>query len=188
MTTAQQNTLIVPVWRLGIWWFLASEIVIFGGLIATYILYRLHHPEWAAETIHTIQWVGATNTTVLLTSSLTMILSHHAVEERNLRQAGFTLALTILGGLIFLGLKAYEYTHEIAHGFVPARSLFWSFYFLMTGLHALHVVGGLVANTVVLRGFKRGFASHRIESVGIYWHFVDVVWIFLFPLLYLGRW
>ncbi|MDO8519551.1 MAG: cytochrome c oxidase subunit 3 [Deltaproteobacteria bacterium] len=178
----------VPVWRWGIWWFLASEIVIFGGLIACYLLYRLGHPEWGAEASHTLQWVGATNTVVLLTSSLTVILAHDAVFHfKNYRRGAAFMGLTILLGLTFLGFKSYEYAHEIGAGMVPARSLFWGFYFLMTGLHALHVIGGLVANTVVWRGLKRGHAVHRTESVGIYWHFVDVVWIFLFPLLYLAN-
>lgn len=176
----------IPVWRLGIWWFLGSEIVVFGGLIACYVLYRFHHPEWGAEAGHTLQWVGAINTVVLLTSSLTMILAHQRVEKGGLPAAVRFLGLTILLGLLFLGFKGYEYQHEISHGLVPAKSLFWSFYYLMTGLHALHVIGGLAANTVVLKGISRGFAPHRIESVGIYWHFVDVVWIYLFPLLYIA--
>lgn len=176
----------VPIWRLGIWWFLGSEIVVFGGLIVCYLLYRFHHPEWASEAAHTLTWVGAVNTVVLLTSSLTMILAHHEVEHGNTRSGANYLGLTILAGIIFLLLKSYEYHHEITEGFLPSRSLFWSFYFLMTALHGLHIVGGLVANVVVWSGLKRGFATHRIESVGLYWHFVDVVWIFLFPLLYLS--
>ena len=177
----------IPVWRLGIWWFLASEIVVFGGLIASYILYRFNHPEWGLEAGHTLQWVGAINTVVLLTSSLTMIISHHRTMEENNPAVGRRyLGVTILLGLLFLGFKAFEYHHEIAAGFVPARSLFWSFYFLMTGLHALHVIGGQVANLVVFIGLGKRQHLHRIESVGIYWHFVDVVWIFLFPLLYIA--
>lgn len=175
-----------PIWRLGIWWFLGSEIVVFGGLISCYILYRFNHPEWGVEAVHTLQWVGAVNTVVLLTSSLTMILAHHRVAGGDLAGAARRLAITILLGFVFLGFKGYEYFHEIEAGFVPARSLFWSFYFLMTGLHALHVLGGQVANLIVWAGLPKGFRPHRVESVGIYWHFVDVVWIFLFPLLYLA--
>ncbi len=177
----------IPIWRLGIWWFLGSEVVVFGGLIVCYILYRFNHPEWGEEAAHTLLAVGAINTVVLLTSSLTMILSHQRIGEGKDLNGGRTyLGITILLGLLFLGCKAFEYHHEIHGGFVPARSLFWGFYFLMTGLHALHVVGGLVANTVIWNGLRHGFASHRIEAVGIYWHFVDLVWIFLFPLLYLA--
>ena len=185
----------IPIWRLGIWWFLGSEIAVFGGLIAVFLLYRLRHPEWIAEMSHTLNWVGAVNTVILLTSSLTMILAHHfaiatsqrAFDPKQFFRKGATLlGVTNLLGLCFLGFKAYEYSHEIHAGFIPARSLFWGFYFLMTGLHGLHVIGGLVANTVVYFNLKRGVHVRRVESVGIYWHFVDVVWIFLFPLLYLS--
>lgn len=185
----------IPIWRLGIWWFLGSEVAVFGGLIATFLLYRLRHPEWVSEMAHTISWVGATNTIILLTSSLTMILAHHYAiataghafdPQKFIRKGATFLGITNLLGLCFLGFKAYEYTHEIGAGLVPARSLFWGFYFLMTGLHGLHVIGGLVANTVVYSNLRRGLHVRRIESAGIYWHFVDVVWIFLFPLLYLS--
>lgn len=177
---------VVPLWRLGIWWFLGSEIVVFGGLLASYILYRFHHPEWGMEAAHTLSWVGAINTVVLLTSSLTMILAHHRVEHNDIPAAREFLGVTILLGLLFLSFKGYEYHHEISNGLLPSKSLFWSFYYLMTGLHGLHVVGGLIANGVVWKGLKEGRSPHRIESVGIYWHFVDVVWIYLFPLLYLA--
>lgn len=181
------NETSVPVWRLGIWWFLGSEVVVFGGLIACYVLYRFAHPDWGAEAVHTLQWVGAINTVVLLTSSLTMILSHHAIlEDRDSKGGAQYLLITILLGLLFLLFKAYEYTHEISAGLLPVRSLFWGFYYLMTSLHALHVLGGLIANSVVLKNIRQGVMSHRIESVGLYWHFVDVVWIILFPLLYLA--
>ena len=175
----------VPTGRLGIWWFIASEVVIFGGLITTYILFRWRHPEWGAEASHTVTAAGAFNTLVLLTSSLTVVLAHKAVSKGQLREAARLLGFTLLGGLIFLCVKTFEYAHEIGEGFVPARSLFWSFYYTMTGLHALHVAGGMVAIACVLVAVRRGRFPHRVEYVGIYWHFVDVVWIFLFPLLYL---
>jgi heme/copper-type cytochrome/quinol oxidase subunit 3 len=176
----------IPTGRLGIWWFLASEVVIFGGLICCYLLFRWRHPEWAAEAAHTLNAAGALNTLVLLTSSLTMVLAHSAIGAGRLDRAARNLTWTLLGGAIFMCVKAYEYSHEIAAGFVPARSLFWSFYYTMTGLHALHVLGGMVAITIVLLAVRRGRAPHRVEYVGIYWHFVDIVWIFLFPLLYLA--
>lgn len=175
----------VPTGRLGIWWFLASEVVIFGGLICCYVLLRWRHPEWSVESHHTINAAGAFNTLVLLTSSLTMVLAHAAVTEGKLKEAARNLSFTLLGGGIFVCVKAYEYSHEIMEGFVPARSLFWSFYYTMTGLHALHVVGGMVAIFVVLMAVRKGRTPQRVEYVGIYWHFVDLVWIFLFPLLYL---
>ena len=176
----------VPTGRLGIWWFLASEIVIFGGLVTIYVLFRLRHPEWAAQAAHTITAAGAINTFVLLTSSLTMVLAHSAVERGNLKVASAALLQTIFGGAVFVGIKAFEYGHEIGAGFTPVSGLFWSFYYVMTGLHALHVIGGLFALLAIQRAVARGRHPHRVEFVGIYWHFVDVVWIFLFPLLYLS--
>ena len=129
----------VPVWRLGIWWFLASEIVVFGGLIASYLLYRLRNPEWAVQAAHTLSSIGAINTFVLLTSSLTMILAHYWIMESDatglslqerIRKGARYLLITIILGCLFLGFKGYEYTHEIEAGMTPARSLFWGFYFL----------------------------------------------------------
>ena len=176
----------VPTGRLGIWWFLASEIVIFGGLIATYILLRWRHPEWGAEAEHTLNAAGGFNTLVLLTSSLTVVLAHDAVQHGDLATAARNLGFTLIGGLVFLGVKVYEYSHEVLQGFTPFKSLFWSYYYGMTGLHALHVIGGMIAIAVVALAVRRGRHPQRVEYVGIYWHFVDVVWIFLFPLLYLA--
>jgi heme/copper-type cytochrome/quinol oxidase subunit 3 len=164
---------------------MGSEVVVFGGLIACYVLLRWRHPEWAEESHHTVNAAGAFNTMVLLTSSLTMVLAHRAAGEGRHALAARQLGFTLLGGVIFLAVKAYEYAHEIGLGFVPARSLFWSFYYAMTGLHALHVLGGMVAIAVVCLAVRKGREPQRVEYVGIYWHFVDIVWIFLFPLLYL---
>ena len=108
-----------PTGRLGIWWFLASEIVIFGGLICCYLLFRWRHPEWGAEAAHTINAAGAFNTLVLLTSSLTVVLAHHAASHGDNRKAANYLSWTLVGGLIFLCVKVYEYAHEIGAGFVP---------------------------------------------------------------------
>jgi heme/copper-type cytochrome/quinol oxidase subunit 3 len=176
----------VPTGRLGIWWFLASEIVIFGGLIATYLLYRWHHPEWGAEAHHTINAAGAFNTLVLLTSSLTVVLAHASVSRGDLPRAARMLTFTIIGGAIFMLVKGYEYTHEIQAGFTPVTNLFWSYYYVMTGLHAAHVLGGMVAMVIVVMALRKGQNPQRVEYVGMYWHFVDIVWIFLFPLLYLA--
>ncbi len=175
----------VPTGRLGIWWFLASEVVIFGGLIVIYTLFHLRHPEWSADARHTLSWAGALNTLVLLTSSLTMVLAHAALAEGKRHHADLYLSATRVLGGIFLIVKAFEYGHEIAGGHTPVSGLFWSFYFTLTGLHALHVLGGIVAISVIGAWLRVGKNVHRVEYVGIYWHFVDVVWIFLFPLLYL---
>jgi heme/copper-type cytochrome/quinol oxidase subunit 3 len=176
----------VPTGRLGVWWFLAGEVVIFGGLIASYILLRLHHPEWAEDAAHTSWIVGGVNTLVLLTSSLTMVMAFQAITEKKPGRAVGLLGLTWLLGLTFLVIKAFEYTHEIQGGYTILAGLFWSFYYLMTGLHALHVIGGLVAIAVVMVGVRRGRDEQRVEYVGLYWHLVDIVWIFLYPLLYIA--
>jgi len=174
-----------PAGRVGMWWFLSSEVAVFGGLIATFVLNRMRHPEWSTDAGHTWFAIGAVNTAVLLTSSLTVVLAHAAAQRndrvRVLRLLGITLAL----GVLFLGFKAIEYSTEFRHGISPGSDLFWSFYFMMTGLHALHVIAGLVALGSVMAAVSRGEHFYRVETVGLYWHFVDVVWIFLFPLLYL---
>ena len=177
----------VPTGRLGIWMFLASEVVIFGGLITIYVLYRLRHPEWGLLAHNMVQAAGAINTLVLLTSSLTMVLAHAAVEHDDLRKAARYMLITVALGAVFMGIKAYEYGHEIGEGFTPVAGLFWSFYFAMTGLHALHVLGGMFAILAVRQAVVEGRNPQRVELVGIYWHFVDIVWIFLFPLLYLAN-
>ncbi|MBI4365015.1 MAG: cytochrome c oxidase subunit 3 [Candidatus Latescibacteria bacterium] len=175
----------VPTGRLGIWWFLASEIVIFGGLIVTYILFHMRHPEWGQEAQHTITAAGALNTFVLLTSSLTMVLAHAAIGRGKRHHADLYLSATRILGGVFLIVKAFEYGREITEGYTPVSGLFWSFYFAMTGLHALHVLGGIVAMSIIGAWVRVGKNVHRVEYVGMYWHFVDIVWIFLFPLLYL---
>jgi heme/copper-type cytochrome/quinol oxidase subunit 3 len=181
----------LPIGKMGIWWFLASEIMVFGGLIGAYLLYRMASAgAWAEMAHHVSTTIGAINTVVLLTSSLTMVLAHAAIEDENRRRAKLYLGLTVLGGLTFLGFKALEYTTEISNGFTPLAGTFWAFYYTMTGLHGLHVIGGIIANFALFVMAARGTlwpnAHQRVEYCGLYWHFVDVVWIFLFPLLYLS--
>ncbi len=177
----------VPTGRVGIWWFLSSELAIFGGLIVTFVLCQQRHSvEWASEATHTITWAGALNTFVLLTSSFIVVKAHEKAHHGDTKGAGKLMLATVGCGLVFLVVKAYEYTHEISAGLVPDKSMFWSFYYLMTGLHALHVIAGMVAMVVIARGLLKGLHPQRAEYVGMYWHVVDVVWIFLFPLLYLG--
>ncbi len=176
----------IPTGRLALWWIVASEIVIFGGLLVCYIMFRLRHPEWAHEAEHTKVLAGATNTFVLLTSSLSVVLAHQAVSEGRLERAFRLLWLTIGGGLIFLCVKAYEYTSEISAGFTITRSVFWAFYYTATGLHAVHVIAGMTIMAIVSFAMRRGRDVQRVEYAGIYWHFVDVVWIFLFPLFYIA--
>jgi len=170
--------------KIAIWWFLASEIMLFGGLITSFVLARLGGAAGTHEPLNLT--VAAVNTFVLLTSSYTMVEAFAAAEHGNRPGMRFFLAATVLAGLGFLGLKVYEYSGEIAHGFTPGRGGFWSFYYTMTGLHALHVLIGVVVNSALL--VMAGAAirrPYRVELAGLYWHFVDIVWIFLFPLLYL---
>jgi heme/copper-type cytochrome/quinol oxidase subunit 3 len=173
--------------KVGVWWFLASEIMIFGGFISSYVAFRLGAPEWAEAQRHLNLGIGVVNTVILLTSSLTVVLALQATQRGDRAGLRRYLGLTILLGLGFLGLKVVEYTGELTAGYAPWTGTFWSFYYAMTGLHALHVLGGVVVNAVLWltpAWFRR--SPHRIELAGLYWHFVDIIWIFLFPLLYLA--
>ncbi|MBI4518982.1 MAG: cytochrome c oxidase subunit 3 [Deltaproteobacteria bacterium] len=178
-----------PIGRVGMWWFLASEVMVFGGLLGSYILSRIAAGGWAAETAHVNTRIAAINTLILVTSSLTIVQAHAAVEAEEHTRARKYLLITVLLGLGFLCIKGFEYSIELGHGFTPASGLFWSYYYTMTGLHGLHVFAGVVVNFVLflLAGGRRWAAvKQRVEYAGLYWHFVDVVWIFLFPLLYLA--
>ncbi len=177
----------LPTGRLAVWWVIASEIVIFGGLLSAYIMHRLGHPELAHSAAHTNTIAGATNTFVLLTSSLAAVLAHQHAERGDGKRAAKFLRFTIAGGAMFLVIKSLEWSHEIALGFTISTDLFWSFYFTAAGLHGLHVIAGMVLMAFVARDAQRGKELQRVELVGIYWHFVDVVWIFLFPLLYIAK-
>lgn len=177
----------LPTGRLAVWWVIVSEIVIFGGVLASYIMHRLGHPEWADSAQHTNMWLGATNTLVLLSSSLSAVLAHKAASEGNGNKAANLLWLTVLGGLVFLIIKSFEWTHEIHLGYTITASGFWSFYYTAAGIHAAHVVAGMVLMIFIAEAARRGRELQRVELIGIYWHFVDIVWIFLFPLLYIAK-
>jgi len=177
----------IPTGRLAVWWVIASEIVIFGGLLASYVMHRIGHPEFGGYAAHTNTAAGAINTFVLLTSSLCAVLAHEAAEEKDGARAARLLWLTILGGAIFLGVKGTEWTHEIRHGFTITTNTFWSFYYTAAGLHALHVIAGMVVMAIVSFDARKNRELQRVELVGNYWHFVDMVWIFLFPLLYIAK-
>jgi heme/copper-type cytochrome/quinol oxidase subunit 3 len=180
----------IPSGKLAIWWFLASEIMTFGGLLAAFVLCRFAGGGWEDEAAHVNARIAAFNTLVLVTSSLAIVQAHAAVERHDRARAARFLLATMLLGLTFLGVKGLEYSREIEHGFTPSSGPFWSFYYGLTGLHALHVLAGVIVNAALwlsaLRG--RGWAQveRRVEYAGLYWHFVDVVWIFLFPLVYLS--
>jgi len=186
--------------QLGLWLFLATEVMFFGGLFLGYIVYRHTYPEaFAAGSRHCNLLLGTLNTALLLTSSLTMALAVHAAEKANSKLQVRYLLITIFFGLGFLAIKGLEYSEHIRDHFFPGASftaqasrqteLFFYFYFAMTGLHALHVLIGLgvLAVMTFLVSTRRLSPEHPIpvELTGLYWHFVDIVWVFLYPLIYL---
>jgi heme/copper-type cytochrome/quinol oxidase subunit 3 len=176
--------------KLGMWVFLAGEILIFSGFIITCILFRLTYPEWYTFAAKANTLIGAINTFVLLTGSLTIALAFKYAIKGDIKTTSLLILVTIISGLIFLGLKAIEYTGEIHHGYTPLSGPFWAFYFSLTGFHAFHVLTGTVINTVVLvliRTRKKiSSPPNMVENAGLFWHFVDIVWLFLFPLFYLS--
>jgi heme/copper-type cytochrome/quinol oxidase subunit 3 len=180
----------VPSGKLAVWWFLASETMTFGGLLGIFVLFRYAAGGWhdAAEHLHV--WLAACNTLVLLTSSYTMVQAHAAEVRGDRAATTCSLLLTMALGLLFLAVKAIEYTSEVRAGFTPRSGPFWGFYYGLTGLHAAHVLGGVVALALLTLAAARspawGTIRQRVESVGLYWHFIDIVWIFLFPLVYLS--
>ncbi len=175
--------------KLGMWLFLASEVMFFAGLLSAYIVLRAAHPAWPGAGGHLSVPIGTANTLILICSSMTMALSVGAAAQRDAGRTRLFLILTILLGLTFLGVKAFEYDAKFHHGIGPSTNIFWSCYFALTGLHGFHVLIGAAANGWVLSktGDPRFWSerSHLVEVSGLYWHFVDVVWIFLFPLVYL---
>ena len=177
----------IPTGRLAVWWLLASEVVIFGGLLGSYIMHRVGHPEWAEAAAHTQVWFGAFNTLVLLTSSFTAVLAHQAAESGQGKKAAKFLVMTMGGALTFLLVKSIEWTIEISHGYTITTNTFWSFYYTAAGLHGLHVIAGAIIVGFIAVDAWRGRELQRVELIGIYWHFVDLVWIFLFPLLYIAK-
>jgi len=187
---------------LGMWLFLATEVLFFGGLFTTYLIYRMWYPAaWSEGSLELDIVLGSVNTVVLITSSLTMALAVRAAQTGHQRPLIRNLILTIILGLVFLVIKFFEYKHKFDVGHVPGPNfhfegahagqveLFITLYFAMTGLHALHMVIGLGIMSVILwMAMKQRFSPAwytPVELAGLYWHFVDIVWIFLFPLLYL---
>jgi heme/copper-type cytochrome/quinol oxidase subunit 3 len=177
----------IPTGRLAVWWVIVSEIVIFGGLLGAYVMYRMAHDSFATAAAHTNTMAGAFNTFVLLTSSLSAVLAHAAAGDGDGKKAAKLLCATIFGGATFLVVKGFEWSHEIHLGYTISSNTFWSFYYTAAGLHALHVIAGMIIMAIVARDAYRGLELHRVELIGIYWHFVDLVWIFLFPLLYIAK-
>jgi cytochrome c oxidase subunit III len=194
----------------GMWVFLATEVMFFGGLFCAYLIYRLKYfPEFAAAS-QTLNWkLGTTNTAVLICSSLTVVLAIWAVQNGKRALMLGSLVLTLILGFAFLGIKAVEYTEKFEKHHVPGPSflfenvkapgggianpahaqIYFSLYFIMTGLHALHMIVGIgLFLWLLFAAWKGRFTSRYytpLEIGGLYWHFVDIIWIYLFPLLYL---
>jgi cytochrome c oxidase subunit III len=178
--------------KLGIWLFLASEVMLFGALFSTLILLRTGSPNWPHGWEAGLNvWLAMLNTFVLIGSSVTVILAWANLRLGELKKAKLFLLLTLLCGFGFMIIKGIEYGTKISHGLVPATNNFYATYYVMTGLHGLHVLGGMVVFAYLLLtadkwyGAKRDQFTNRVETTGLYWHFVDLVWIFLFPILYL---
>lgn len=186
--------------RMGMWLFLFTELILFGGMFFLYAVYRFMHQEdfhVAAKELNTI--IGTFNTALLLTSSLTMALSITAIQKRNRNLSIFFQVITIILALGFMVNKYFEWTSKIHHGIFPGSEellaqnsgqiLFFGLYYVMTGLHGLHVLIGMVLIAVMTRLTKRGVINAdsyvKLEAAGLYWHLVDIIWIFLFPLFYL---
>lgn len=189
------------------WLFLVTEVMFFGGMFTGYTVYRvIHFPSFEEGSRRLDMMLGAINTGVLLTSSLTMALAVHAAQTNNRKGTIRFLIATILFGSVFLGIKSYEYWHKFETNLVPGYSfrldslhnpaadpsrveLFFSFYFAMTGVHALHMLIGIGLLCILIwqasrNAFSSGYFT-PVEMTGLYWHFVDIIWVFLFPLLYL---
>jgi cytochrome c oxidase subunit III len=188
--------------QLGMWVFLATEIMLFGGIFMGVLVFRVAYGDVARTASgHLHLWVGGLNTAVLLTSSLTMVLAVAAAREGRVARTAWWLLGTAALGLAFLGIKGYEYRSEYAEGLMPGvgpsfplepgpAELFFNLYFAATGLHALHLICGIAAVLVFawavgLRSLRLPARSTPVEGLGMYWHLVDIVWVFLYPVLYL---
>ncbi len=189
--------------KLGMWLFLATEILLFGGLFVAYSIFNFLHPEIFQEAHKFLDVkLGALNTVVLLFSSLTVVLAIHAAQQNKTGWVVFNLVITLLCAAAFLVVKYIEYSHKFEAGLLPGMyftnaeianpdqaHIYFGIYFLMTGLHGIHVViGMIVLSWLLMRTLRKDFSSQYylpLELGGLYWHLVDVIWIFLFPLLYL---
>lgn len=189
--------------ELGMWLFLVTEFMFFGGLFLAYLTYRYWYPEAFAAGSHTMDIpLGTVNTCVLLASSFTMALAVHAAGHAERKKLTWFLLATIVFGVVFLGIKAYEYHHKYEEHLIPFAGLdfhwegqqregveaFLNLYFLMTGLHAFHMIIGIAILGLLTYLAWRGLLAGRatlVHNVGLYWHFVDLVWVYLFPFFYL---
>jgi heme/copper-type cytochrome/quinol oxidase subunit 3 len=180
----------IPDGKMGIWLFLASEIMLFGALFTSYLVFRMAAPAWPRGWEVLNVPLATLNTFILIASSVTIVMAHQRTSEGKLKGFNGYMLATLLLSLAFLVVKGFEYGAKFSHGYYPSTNIFFAIYFVMTGLHGLHIVGGILYNAGMMvwannGGFKDPLFEGRVEYAGLYWHFVDVVWIFLFPALYL---
>jgi len=179
--------------KLGIWLFLASEIMLFGALFSSYIILRAGDPNWMlhVKEAHLNIPLATINTAVLILSSVTFVMSWVSLKLKDLDKFKIYMGITLLCSVIFLVIKYFEYTAKFDAGHYPSTHNFYAVYFTMTGLHGLHIIGGIIVNAYLwMPGTKMWETdpdrfTNRVEVAGLYWHFVDLVWIFLFPSIYL---
>jgi cytochrome c oxidase subunit III len=186
--------------RIGMWLFICTEILLFGGLFLLYSVYRYkHHADFHAASLNLSRFDGALNTIVLITSSLTAALAVHELREGRIGRSELFIGLTLLFASAFLGVKGLEWAEKFRHGLYPdaahllslpkGQILYFGLYFTMTGLHAVHVIVGMGLFGYGLRAMSRGKVGPErpiyVENVTLFWHLVDIIWIFLFPLFYL---
>jgi cytochrome c oxidase subunit 3 len=179
----------LPNGKLGIWLFLASEVMLFGALFSAYILLRVGAVEWPHGELSVP--LGTINTIILIGSSVTMVMAWASLKMNNWGRHRLFLALTFVLALVFLVNKYFEYAEHLGKGEGPWHNTFLAIYFTLTGLHGIHIIGGMVVMAYFLGPGAKMWKTNpeqftnRIEYTGLYWHFVDLVWIFLFPVLYL---
>jgi cytochrome c oxidase subunit 3 len=177
--------------KLGIWLFLASEVMLFGALFATYLMMRIGSSDWPLGTTYLDPRWAALNTVVLITSSVTMVMAWAMSAKRNFNMFRVYMLITVGLGFVFMIIKYIEYSAKFDHHYYPSTHVFLAIYFTLTGLHGLHVLGGMIVNAYFALFGKKAYNenpewfTNRIENSGLFWHFVDLVWIFLFPILYL---
>ena len=177
--------------KFGIWLFLASEVMLFGGLFSSYVLLRVGAETWPVGASILSVPIAAFNTVVLIASSVTMVMAWASLKMNDFKKFKLYLGSTVGLAVLFLVVKSYEYGDKFSHDLYPSESTFLAIYFTVTGLHALHIVGGIIVNGYFVGPGSKMWKTapeqftNRIEAAGLYWHFVDLVWIFLFPVLYL---
>jgi len=177
--------------KLGIWLFLASEVMLFGALFASYVMLRVGNEHWPAGATYLNIPLATLNTIFLISSSVTMVMAWYSLKTDSFSKFRLYMGATILFGFAFLVVKYFEYSAKFHHGYFPKTNTFLAIYFTMTGLHMLHVLGGMAVNAYLwgpgakLWKTDKEHFTNRVENSGLFWHFVDLVWIFLFPVLYL---